>query len=459
MDLHNNPNMGTDLLEVKVRQLEDKINELTQNLGHVEQTVDGFSGEITTNELTVESLPGITPVASDSCIGFDENGKLIPVDPAAGFERWETAPIRARAIKPKNNAEVLIDTVLTLDNVSEETMNNSMVLTLDESGNVVKVDMLEKAQKKLTAGYNISIASDGTISCDIQTMSFKGSVETYADLPATGNVTGDVWNVIAISTNYCWNGSAWIAIGSSVDLSNYYTKAEVYTKTESNINFAPKSTTYTKTQTETNFVNRTFGTCSTSASIQEKTVSIPAITTLNAGCEIKVLFSEGNTAGTCAGTSSNQISEANAPTLKLNSFTAYPIKVGGEFAGEGFVNSGDVHTFVFDGSAWNDMTADVIYKGSTSNGNYAKKRNLLIEEWGIIDNGSDVRSLNKTLTFPILFSNTNYVCNPISRKDTSSYNTGGICVTTKTTSTIYIMWYGTSDTQKCRYIDWRVIGY
>jgi len=54
----------------------------------------------------------------------------------------------------------------------------------------------------------------------------KGSVATYADLPSTPS-TGDVYNVIAAygnvpaGTNFVWNGTAWDALGGTVDLSGY----------------------------------------------------------------------------------------------------------------------------------------------------------------------------------------------------------------------------------------------
>ena len=60
---------------------------------------------------------------------------------------------------------------------------------------------------------------------------YKGSVATYADLPASGNTTGDTWNVVAAygdfppGTNWAWNGTTWDALGGSVDLSAYLTIA------------------------------------------------------------------------------------------------------------------------------------------------------------------------------------------------------------------------------------------
>lgn len=52
---------------------------------------------------------------------------------------------------------------------------------------------------------------------------YKGSVATVADLPASGNTTGDVYDVQATGVNYAWNGSAWDALGAYVDTSVFWT--------------------------------------------------------------------------------------------------------------------------------------------------------------------------------------------------------------------------------------------
>ena len=59
-------------------------------------------------------------------------------------------------------------------------------------------------------------------------MHYKGSVQTVADLPASGNETGDFYNVIATGENYAWDGSAWDQTGSMVDLQPI-TNAEIDT--------------------------------------------------------------------------------------------------------------------------------------------------------------------------------------------------------------------------------------
>ena len=59
---------------------------------------------------------------------------------------------------------------------------------------------------------------------------------TYAELPESGSVIGEVWNVTDANgnypagTNYAWNGTEWDALGGSVDLSPYATSANVKTE-------------------------------------------------------------------------------------------------------------------------------------------------------------------------------------------------------------------------------------
>lgn len=58
-------------------------------------------------------------------------------------------------------------------------------------------------------------------------LKYKGSKDTYADLPKTGNQVGDVWNVVAAygnahaGTNWAWNGTVWDPLGGTIDLTNY----------------------------------------------------------------------------------------------------------------------------------------------------------------------------------------------------------------------------------------------
>lgn len=70
-------------------------------------------------------------------------------------------------------------------------------------------------------------------------LKYKGTKSSTSALPTSDNATGDVWNITnasaATSTlpkvnagdNVAWNGSSWDVLAGTVDLSSYYTEAEV----------------------------------------------------------------------------------------------------------------------------------------------------------------------------------------------------------------------------------------
>lgn len=109
------------------------------------------------------------------------------------------------------------------------------------------------------AGNNVTISKDGTISAiqgqmdlslyaksadidrtyakkaDITTVyKYRGSVNTYADLPVNGKAVGDVYNVVTADAshgikagdNVVWNGNTWDNLSGVVDLSAYIKAAD-----------------------------------------------------------------------------------------------------------------------------------------------------------------------------------------------------------------------------------------
>lgn len=81
-----------------------------------------------------------------------------------------------------------------------------------------------KALKTLVDELKASVAA---------ALDYKGTKDTYEELPTKGNKKGDVWNVVAAhgttpaGTNYAWDGAAWDPLGGTIDLSGYYTKSQV----------------------------------------------------------------------------------------------------------------------------------------------------------------------------------------------------------------------------------------
>lgn len=56
-------------------------------------------------------------------------------------------------------------------------------------------------------------------------MTYKGSVETQAQLPQDAKV-GDMYDVTETGHNFAWNGESWDDLGGNIDLSNLLTKEE-----------------------------------------------------------------------------------------------------------------------------------------------------------------------------------------------------------------------------------------
>lgn len=92
-------------------------------------------------------------------------------------------------------------------------------------------------QHQSLAAYAKSADVDSTYAkkADITTVyKYRGSVDTYADLPVNGNAVGDVYNVVAADAshgikagdNVVWNGNAWDNLSGVVDLSAYIKAAD-----------------------------------------------------------------------------------------------------------------------------------------------------------------------------------------------------------------------------------------
>lgn len=113
-----------------------------------------------------------------------------------------------------------------------------------------------KASPALTGTPTAPTATAGTSTTQIATTEFvanavstavgslykvKGTKATYADLPSSGNVAGDVWNVTAAygnypaGTNWVWTGTEWDALGGAIDLSGYVLSSDLTTITNAEI--------------------------------------------------------------------------------------------------------------------------------------------------------------------------------------------------------------------------------
>lgn len=139
------------------------------------------------------------------------------------------------------------------ESISVHATDKSIYMKLTESGFSIQkgsvgyhVELPDEAGT-LTTEYRVDFATttmlnsakaytDRQINAKLSSaLKYKGSKDTYADLPKTGNQVGDVWNVVAAygnahaGTNWAWNGTIWDPLGGTIDLTNYVTAPAAFT--------------------------------------------------------------------------------------------------------------------------------------------------------------------------------------------------------------------------------------
>lgn len=95
------------------------------------------------------------------------------------------------------------------------------------------------------AGYGITDAYTKTEinSMVSSVLHYKGTKTTYSNLPTTGNVVGDVWNIenadtahgVRAGDNVAWTGTTWDVLAGTIDLSGYVQTYDLRSMTETEI--------------------------------------------------------------------------------------------------------------------------------------------------------------------------------------------------------------------------------
>lgn len=157
-----------------------------------------------------------------------ENGKFIE----AGFESDITTPTlpgnapSCEAVNAKF-ANYLAKTDASTTYATKDSLNNEVNQLVEEIN--LKLDDTVAASTYLRKDdANTTYAKKTDIT---NIYKFKGTKTNYSDLPTTGVVTGDVWNItnadaehgIKAGDNVAWNGTAWDNLSGVTDLSAYAT--------------------------------------------------------------------------------------------------------------------------------------------------------------------------------------------------------------------------------------------
>lgn len=102
--------------------------------------------------------------------------------------------------------------------------------------NVIEIVKVNNTALPVTSkAVNIDLSGYATKADVTSVYKVKGSKASYSALPATGNVTGDVWNLDDTGANYVWTGTAWDKLSETVDLSGYMLKTDVTAATTADI--------------------------------------------------------------------------------------------------------------------------------------------------------------------------------------------------------------------------------
>ena len=173
-------------------------------------------GVTTAPTSTAQALESV----SDTGVYLDTTAGKLTATSFAGNGQNITLNTASRAVVTDSNKKLAVSSVTAteLGYVSGVT-------------SAIQTQLNSKAASATTlAGYGIT---DAYTKSEIDTkltsaMHYKGSKNTYADLPATGNTVGDFYNITQTGENYAWTGDTWDVTGSIVDLQSI-TNAEIDT--------------------------------------------------------------------------------------------------------------------------------------------------------------------------------------------------------------------------------------
>lgn len=128
---------------------------------------------------------------------------------------------------------------ITVNGTEQAITNKTVALTVPTKASDLTNDSGYQTASDVSGSISTALANDSdpyqtesdvadAISAAVASAyTYKGSVATQSALPSSGQKTGDVWDVQDTGMNYAWNGSAWDALGTTVDLSLYWSKAEL----------------------------------------------------------------------------------------------------------------------------------------------------------------------------------------------------------------------------------------
>lgn len=214
--------------------------------GTVENNLDGLAGRLDAVEGDITELQTFSGIVESqyatkefvgAASGYAYNQAKTDLIGGEGDTSASTTITGAKKYTDEKVKELSGNVVADIVALSGNVLDEISDITQESSELSDKIDTLSGAVESMSADMKTYIDTELTT-----VYTYKESVADYAALGAIQNPEiGDVYNVVAAhgnpgdadytpaGTNYAWNGSAWDALGGTVDLSNYATTGNLST--------------------------------------------------------------------------------------------------------------------------------------------------------------------------------------------------------------------------------------
>ena len=186
------------------------------------------------------------PVVNNATLTIQKNGSNVQT-----FTANASSNKTANIIVPTKTSDITNDSGFITKEVNDLTnyTKTSDLPNVATSGNFADL------QNKPTtiSGYGITDAYTKTeVDNKISSVyKYKGSVATYENLPGSGQIVGDVYNVESNGANYAWDGTTWDKLGETIDLSPYLLQTDAAATYATITNLNKKANTASPTLTGT----------------------------------------------------------------------------------------------------------------------------------------------------------------------------------------------------------------
>lgn len=166
-----------------------------------------------------------------------EKNKLSGIASGAQANVIESVKVNGTALSVTSKA-----VNVTVPTKTSQLKNDSTYVKKSEIPN--KVSEFNNDMSYVTANNIIVMLKDYALKSDVSSMyKYKGSVDSYDELPTSGQTVGDSYNVkgtdsshgIKKGDNVVWTGTEWDVLSGTVDLSGYMDKTSYTIATSTDI--------------------------------------------------------------------------------------------------------------------------------------------------------------------------------------------------------------------------------